>query len=60
MVKCDSGYLFAANESTFIIAKGLDLHLRQNQILLQTQPCSDAHCNIQSMKTLVRDDTADC
>ena len=59
MGKCDSCYLFAANESTFIIAKGLDLHARQNQILLQTQPCSDAHCNIQSMNTLVRGDTAD-
>ena len=57
MGKCDSCYLFAANESTFSIAKRLDLHARRNQILLQTQPCSDAHCNIQSMNTLVRGDT---
>ena len=57
MGKCDSCYLFAANESMFSIAKRLDLHARRNQILLQTQPCSDAHCNIQSMNTLVRGDT---
>ena len=44
MGKCDSCYLFAANESMFSIAKRLDLHARRNQILLQTQPCSDAHC----------------
>ena len=60
MGKCGSCYLFAGNESTFSIVKSLNLHARRNQILLQTQPCRDAHCNIQSMNALVRGDTADC